>query len=158
MDKPAAFGLRSERFSVAMRYTLVVTIAVIIALIATLIFFEKPLSTILANNHLLPEPETFTEVYFENHENLPSRVEAGEKYTFTFSVHSEEQQNMTYPYSIYIQTNTKRIPIKNGNFSLTPNQKKTFKETFIAPSYKNVAKVIVNLNNINQNIDFWINE
>jgi len=140
-----------------MKYTVVFFITVI-AIIILAIVFERPLQTILANNHLLPEPETFTELYFENHQNLPSQVEAGEKYTFAFSVHSVEKETMTYPYNIYIQANNKKIPVKKGSFSLNPDQKKTFHEEFIASSYTTPAEVVVNLVNKNQNIDFWIHE
>ena len=140
-----------------MKYT-VIFILTVIALIILSILFERPLHTILANNHLLPEPETFTEIYFENHQNLPSKVEAGETYTFAFSVHSVEQQPMTYPYTIYIEENNKKTSIKNGTFSLNPDQKKTFHEQFIASSYTTPAEVIVNLVSKSQNIDFWIHE
>lgn len=140
-----------------MKYTVIFLVAVI-ALIALFVFLEKPLTAILANNHLLPEPETFTELYFENHQNLPSRVEAGEKYTFAFSVHSVETQPMTYPYRIYIQANNKKFPVKNGSFSLNPDQKKTFHEEFTTSSYTTPAKVVVELINKNQSIDFWIHE
>jgi uncharacterized membrane protein len=141
-----------------MRYTFVLIIAVIIALVVFTFYFERSLLTILSNNHLLPEPETFTELYFENHENLPSKVEAGETYTFAFSVHSEEYRNMTFPYAIYIQTDKKRIPITKGQFSLMQNQNKTFNEKFTAPALTDGAEVVVNLENKNQDIDFWIDE
>ena len=140
-----------------MKYTVIFVIAVI-ALIILSLLLTRPLHTILAKYHLLPEPEKFTELYFENHQNLPSRVEAGEKYTFAFSVHSEEQVPMTYPYRIYIQTDKKRIPVQTGTFSLVQDQKKTFQEKFLAPSYNKSAEVVVELVNKNQSIDFWINE
>src|SRR3989344_5879352 len=69
-------------------------------------------------NHLLPEPERLTALYFEDHLNLPKRVEKGKGYPFRFTIHNLEYQNVTYPYEISAIEAGSKSPFATGSGSL----------------------------------------
>ncbi len=132
---------------------------ILFVVIALLIIFSGNIKTQLYKWDLLPHPETFTELYFENHTLLPTKVEAGEPYTFSFTTHNLEYKTMTYTYQIQIQDGSRKTTIQKAKFTLNQNQKKTIKETFTAPQLSNRSMVAVDLTNKNnQQIDFWITE
>jgi hypothetical protein len=101
------------------------------------------------------KPETYTELYFENQLNLPSIVKANQQYYFDFTIHNLENQNMTYPYEVYLQTGDVKLPIDRNTVTIKNSQYKTVQEGFSinVPFIK--SEIVVNLINKNQQIDFW---
>jgi hypothetical protein len=108
--------------------------------------------------NIIPKPETFTELYFENHEKLPFEILPNQNYSFSFTIHNQENKNMIYPYAAYIAGPSKKIILQKGNIYLTTNQKKTITVNFSTSSELSKAKIIVNLPKKNQDIDFLINQ
>ena len=47
-----------------------------------------------------PAPESFTELYFNNHTSLPEYVNQADKYNYSFTIHNLENTLTTYNYSI----------------------------------------------------------
>lgn len=47
-----------------------------------------------------PAPEAFTELYFNNHQNLPKYVNLNEKYYYEFSIHNLENKQQQYNFTI----------------------------------------------------------
>jgi hypothetical protein len=104
------------------------------------------------------KPETFTELYFENHLSLPSEIKPYKTYSFSFTIHNLENQDMTYPYEIYLQAENTKIPVDQGTVFIKNNQHKTIVKTFIVNAPLTKSLIVVNLTNKNQQIDFWINK
>lgn len=104
--------------------------------------------------------DSFTELYFDNNENLPQKPSVilnydAVPYTFSFTIHNVEHADMSYEYEVLLsgetntQTDGKTVFIKNG-------ATKTIPETFILPN--NIltrTKVTVRLINTNEEIFFW---
>lgn len=104
-------------------------------------------------------PENFTELYFENHLQLPKSTTIDNPQTFSFTIHNLENKTMTYPFEIYVQdTNGSRSGIMNNTLTLKHNERKTITETFAMTEPIKRAKVVVLLLNKNQEIHFWIGE
>lgn len=104
-------------------------------------------------------PEKFTELYFEEHMNLPKSVQPKEQQTFSFTIHNQEYKTMTYPYEIYVQdTAGSRSGITTNTVTLRHDEEKLITESYeiLAPIKR--AKVVVNLMNNNQQIHYWIGE
>lgn len=122
--------------------------------------FHSSITTTLNRWDLLPRPETFTELYFEDHEHLPTEVIPEKQYVFSFSVHNLEYKNMTYPYNVYLLTGDKKEPLQNGKISLQQNQKRSIPVRFriSTDSVGEKSKLVVNLSNKHEYIAFWINE
>lgn len=107
------------------------------------------------------KPETFTELYFENHINLPNTIVLGKENSFKFTIHNLENKDMAYPYEVYIKCqdtgcNGQKQIIDQGSISIKNNQYKTISEDYNIELPTNRVMVVVNLINKNQQIDFWI--
>ena len=103
------------------------------------------------------KPETFTELYFEDHLKLPDKVSASKTYAFKFTIHNLENKDMEYPYQVYIKTDNQKYTINSNNVSIKNNEYKTISETFSIPKIAGRSAVVVNLIDKSQQIDFWIN-
>jgi len=102
------------------------------------------------------KPETFTELYFENHLTLPSVIKPNQPYYFEFTIHNVENKDMTYPYAVYLQAGSVKLPINRNTVTIKNNQYKTIHESFSVNAPVTKCEIVVNLLNKNQQIDFWI--
>jgi hypothetical protein len=103
------------------------------------------------------KPETFTELYFEDHINLPKTITKWQVYNFSFTVHNIEYQDMNYPYVVYVLMNNQKVILDSGNFTLKNDEFKTIKED-VGPFENYRAQVVVELTNKNQSIHFWVEQ
>jgi hypothetical protein len=104
------------------------------------------------------KPETFTELYFENHLSLPNKVALSEKNNFKFTIHNLENKDMEYPYEVYIDTGRGKKIIYINSVFIKNTEYKTITVDFTITIPIQRAKVVVSLINKNQQIDFWIEE
>ena len=107
------------------------------------------------------KPETFTELYFENHLKLPNTITPPQESLFKFTVHNLEYKDMEYPYEVYIKCldigcNGDKQMIDEGKFTLKYGEYKTIDENFTITLPTARVEVIANLINKNQKIDFWV--
>jgi hypothetical protein len=104
------------------------------------------------------KPETFTELYFEDHLSLPNKVTLFKENNFKFTIHNLENKDMEYPYEVYIDVNKEKQMIDKKSVLIKNNEYKTISEAFtiIVPIQR--AKVVVNLISKNQQIHFWMGE
>ena len=102
------------------------------------------------------KPEVFTELYFENHLNLPSIIQPNQPYYFEFTIHNLENQETTYPYEVYLQAGNVKLPIARKTVTIKNNQYKTVRVGFSVDAPIIKSEIVVNLVNKNQQIDFWI--
>lgn len=87
--------------------------------------------------------EPLTEVYFENHTQLPQTIDLGKNYEFSFTVHNLEYQNMNYTYNInaYDANNSLLFNIGSGNFGLADNESRTFTQNYAFANSFERAKI-----------------
>ena len=109
------------------------------------------------------KPETFTELYFENHLALPAKITSYQEETFRFTVHNLEYKTMTYPYEVYIKCsdvgcNGDKQIIDEGEITLKQNEYKTISESYMINLPTGRIEIVANLINKNQQIDFWMEE
>ncbi len=103
----------------------------------------------------------FTELYFENTENLPSKPTVIKNfnsvpYTFSFTIHNIEDADMTYLYLVQIN-GIENVILDSNSVSIKNGEKKTITETFLLPNKVDVkTKITVSLQNKNQSIAFWM--
>ncbi len=102
------------------------------------------------------QPETFTELYFENHTQLPNSIEPNKTYNFSFTLHNLEYRDMNYPYEVYIDADgTKQMLDQNTVFVKNAGYK-TIAESFTPTVPMGRVKIVANLINKNQQISFWV--
>lgn len=101
------------------------------------------------------QPETFTELYFENHSTLPNTITKQKEYSFTFTLHNVEYRTMDYPYAVYVQRGIEKIPIERGSVNMASGETKSVTVEF-GPLKNLRSEIVVNLTDKNQQIDFWM--
>ncbi len=105
--------------------------------------------------------ESFTELYFEDHNDLPSNIQLNKEYSFQFSIHNLENQQTTYNYTIYIEyySNEKlqsRETINSDSIALEHDQRATISKSFEINEDFELARLIIETND--QEIHFWVEE
>lgn len=109
---------------------------------------------------LTPQPERFTELYFEDHLNLPKQVEFNTSYPVSFTIHNLEGRQMTYDVQIELEGETSESPQVNlltQTVDVSADESKTVTIELRVPAlFSEHAKMIVNLTNLDQTIHFWM--
>ena len=103
-------------------------------------------------------PETFTELYFEDHLSLPKKITLFKENNFKFTIHNLENKDMLYPYEVYIDVNGEKQSIDKSSVLIKNNEYKTITQTFIITTPIQRAKIVVNLIDKSQPIHFWMGE
>jgi len=102
------------------------------------------------------EPQTITELYFENHLSLPGKVTLFEENNFKFTIHNLENKDMEYLYEVYIDTNGEKQIISMDSVLIEDNEYKTIAVDFTITIPIPRSRVVANLINKNEQIYFWI--
>jgi hypothetical protein len=102
------------------------------------------------------KPETFTELYFEDHLKLPTTLVPNKEYSFKFTIHNLENKEMNYKYQVYVEDANQKFLLDNDSVVIKKDESKTIPETLHLPGLNTKAKVVINLTNKNQQIDYWI--
>jgi hypothetical protein len=136
---------------------------IIIAIIGAIIGFGLVLGFSFSpdvKQSFTPVPETFTELYFEDHLNLPKIVVPEQKNDFSFTIHNLEYKLVNYEAEITaIPENTPdlNVPLFKQTVALNHDQYKTIPVRFSLPALERQrVKVVVDLKNLNQTIHFWV--
>ena len=99
---------------------------------------------------------TFTELYFENPQDLPSEIELGQNYEFSFSIVNNLETSNTYDYDVYIEFDDGDIVyLGSSSITLEDSSKAIIKESFTISQDFDSAKVIIDLDS-GEAIYFWI--
>jgi hypothetical protein len=103
-----------------MKYMLIVGAAIVLVFLGVLYFI--PLGI-----------EPLTELYLENHTELPKNVFLNKTYGFSFTTHNLEYQDVEYNYSVeaFDVNDTLLYKIDEGKFTLANNESKTVDERYL---------------------------
>lgn len=101
------------------------------------------------------KPEKITELYFENHTQLPDEIYPTDQYRFIFTIHNMEQETVAYKYRVYIKRDEAIIMLDENEVEVADGQKVSVKEEF-GPLLSRKLEVVVELVNKNQKISFWM--
>jgi LysM repeat protein len=110
----------------------VLIIAPIIAVVMTWVSTAGNVSNIWQN--LQVKNQAYTELAFNNPNNLPTVIPANHIITFTFWVHNVEGRSLVYRYTIIIKSGNTSTVIKKGEFYLGNNYQTSIKENVTVPS------------------------
>ena len=129
------------------------TVVFLVVLIIALIIF----SFVIRSEHSL------TELYFENYEQLPKKIELGKVYDFSFTVNNKNFYAREYLYSIAHERYSGSVIIDSGYseveyITLRPYEKRTVTASFKITNSFDFAKIKIKLINSEQEIHFWVEE
>jgi hypothetical protein len=106
---------------------------------------------------LIPRPERFTELYFEQASSLPAETVQGVASTFSFTIHNEEGATTTYPYRVYFQyPSGHQVTLAADTVVLADNASQTIMVSHAFLASNEQGSVIVVLPTIDQTIDFLV--
>lgn len=109
---------------------------------------------------LTPQPERFTELYFEDHLNLPKQIEFNTSYPVSFTIHNLEGRQMTYDVQIELVGETSESPQVNlltQTVDVSANESKTVSIELRVPAlFSERARMTVRLVDLDQTIHFWM--
>ena len=107
---------------------------------------------------LKPQPERFTELYFENHTNLPKNIIIGKANSFSFTIHNLEYEKTAYLYKVYAESEGIKQEFDSNSVTLNQDESRTITENFVILVPITRPKIVVLLTEKNQSIDFWIDK
>lgn len=105
---------------------------------------------------LLPKPETFTELYFNDSEKLPTSATRDHVISFAFVIHNREATNYQYAYTVAVNADGVRHIVDSGNVLVRNNQYYVKNEKIKLMNSSGRQEVVVELTTKRQSIDFWI--
>jgi hypothetical protein len=135
-----------------------VAIFMILIVLASLVAYSQRsrLNELLHDWKLIPEKETFTELYFDNHLSLPKTFIAGHPEIFSFVIHNLEGRAMDYPYLVFIKTDKGRKKIEDYSVHINDGESRTVYISFMPEETVNSGSVVVSLEGLKQDIHFLI--
>jgi hypothetical protein len=105
---------------------------------------------------LRPQPQAFTELYFDNAQSLPT-VWPARPVSFSFHIHNRQGQTISYHYQVVETTPAgARQLVKAGVVELPNDGSKDVPVTIPAPATKARTEVTVVLPDQSQSIHFWV--
>jgi|GEM_PF-838474 len=108
---------------------------------------------------LTPKPETFTELYFDDHLTLPKTVIEGQPHQFSFTIHNLEGKNVNYPIEVMAinEASPSSVVLSSEAVVVANQESKAVPITYVLPTgFGERVKVQVLLKNLNQSIHFWV--
>jgi hypothetical protein len=105
---------------------------------------------------LTHQPEPLTELYFEDHTNLPQTIELGEKQSFRFTIHNLEYTPTTYTYEISSIDDVSNITFATGSTTLAHDAFATTAVQYIESTTSGRVKIQVSLVGRDQSIHYWM--
>ena len=91
--------------------------------------------------------EPLTEVYFENHTQLPAYIFLNKPYNYSFTVHNLEYQKMRYEYSVdaFDEQGNLLDNMDSGEFELGMDEQVRVDEIFSFGYHFNRTQIVVNI-------------
>ena len=112
-------------------------LAAIVFIGAGLVFFESRAAIARRLNDwgVLPRPERFTELYFDQYQRLHSALKAGTRQDLTFTVQNFEHRITTYNYQLVAVQPDNGIhqQLGSGTMTIQYNHAQTIQQHFVLP-------------------------
>jgi hypothetical protein len=135
---------------------LLVGVIVVIGMLIFYTFAKTPIHNELYALDLVPKPETLTELYISNQVNLPNPTTPVQAVSFAFVIHNLEATDFQYTYAVSVDANGVSHVVDHGKVLVKNNQYYTRNEKFSLMKYAGSQKVVIELTNKLQVIDFWV--
>ena len=133
----------------------------VIVVLGILVFYNLNRAFVyneLATLDLVPKPEKLTELYFNDHANLPNSVTSDPMVSFSFVIHNLETIDYQYTYDVSVNANGTKHIVDSGHVLVKDNQYYVKNERFNLTGALGRQKVMVELINKQQSIHFWVGE
>jgi hypothetical protein len=120
------------------------------------LFHSQAVYAQLESWKLIPMPQRFTELYFENNTSLPTTVTT-KPLVFDFGIHNQEGEFVAYSYEIVMETPSGLTQeLSSGTIALPDGQVASIPVVVSLPKGIKTAEIFVELPNQKQVIDFRV--
>lgn len=149
--KPIRFSIKQTVLAI-----LILSSVVILWQAGHLLYKNRVVVVKTFSSALHVQPESFTELYFQNNETILSKPKTilnydAVPYTFAFTIHNMENKDMHYSYEVSMVGEANKI-LDKQTISLKNGQSKTIAETFVLPNAiltkTKITVAILNKNNL----------
>lgn len=114
-------------------------------------------ATQLASWKLVPTPERYTELAFDQHLALPSVVPTTKPVAFGFRVTNHEGGAKAYSYVVAWQApGSSARTVATGSVTLADGASQSVSESFVLPKGVSMAEVTVTLPEQQESVHFWM--
>ncbi len=134
----------------------IILVSLCLIIIGYFLLISKNFNTALDRLSLLPKQQSFTELYFQDPNNLPQSYQPGIPLSFSFSLHNEENRETQTPFTVIVTNHTGTKIVDLSTAVLKPNQSQSFTEQITINALATRSAVSVNLPDKNQSIHFWV--
>lgn len=107
-------------------------------------------------NATLPRNQAYTELAFDNVNDLPSKISSGNQVKFAFMIHNVEGKTISYPYAITLESGNVNKTLKTGTTILASNNAVSISENLSIQSSNQRQEVVITLINLKQSIGLWL--
>jgi hypothetical protein len=118
-------------------------------------YFTRVISDV--SKQLTPQPETFTELYIDNHTSLPKHPQIGDTIAFSFTINNLEHKTMKYPYVVSLKpVEGDPIAVASGSVTLDHEQLQAVKIEHTLIDVSGRSQMVVTLTDLSQSVHFWL--
>jgi hypothetical protein len=141
---------------VARTWVAVLSVIFVLCIVGIAYLDRTGISEALNRADLIPKPEPFTELYFNDVTALPTTTVADAPLTFSFTINNKEGSSTAYPYSVYFIGNDGAQTIfASDTVSLSSGASTTIMIAHWLPADAS-GSVVVDLSSLDQTIDFLL--
>lgn len=133
----------------------------IYAILCLIAFLGGLLQPALSGNSIVslfsPTSEAFTELYFEDHQNLPTRLAPYTEYGFRFTIHNRGNAGFQYRYRVSADIGNETFLLTERSVFVEKNAYANVQEQFFTKdTITTPSRITVTLLHNNQHIAFWM--
>ena len=142
-------------------FRLVILLMGVTLVVGLLVFFNLNRAFVydeLTTLNLIPKPERLTELYFNDHANLPKSATSNQEISFAFVIHNLEATDFQFAYDVSVNANGTRHVVDSGKVLIKDNQYYVKNERFNLLDVPGRQEVVVELTNKQQSIGFRTGE
>ena len=134
-----------------------IAISIIIVVVSGMYHYKDAIYLQLDGWSLIPRQERFTELYFNNYNDLPKKIIKDRKKHFSFVIRNLEGETKEYPYKIYFKSQDNQIiNIKEDIITLTDGEYEVIEESYAPVSKESAGGIFVELTEKQQQIHFLV--
>lgn len=124
-----------------------------------LCFFRGDVISVLDDWKLIPRPETFTELYFVDYDDIDhSAPETGKQIDFLFAISNREGVSKDYEYEVYLEAEGEKNIIEHNSIHIEKDEVAFIEERYVfTKSYKK-GSIIVQILEPNQSIHILLDK
>ncbi len=136
-----------------------INVLLFVLFLSILIYNNRVFARSWVHEHVLASTEeTMTELYFDDHLNLPKSIMAGDEISFSFVIHNLEGRDMAYPYLVYKTFNENKIFLRRDIVKVEDGEYKRVNVSYTPLESVNNGIITVSLLQFNQDIHFLLSE